>query len=829
MDLKNWNGLEGRNSLVTYLEEKYNSKTAAQITIIHGGHGQGKSYVIKQLLNKLDIGKNKLLLYKNYGDEFKRFTEHRSSKNINGLNISLGTPLFTFGLGVSYENKQTQYAKLHNMLSKLFTSDILICLDNLEEVSSDLRVFILEIIKNIEDLEEDFNIKIYVLLTGTGIENLEIKNNCLTQSETITLENYSEKDLKNYLDKEYHFKIEESKEISKIAKLCNNNLHIANFLFSRARNSSKDYFEVLNKVVEQRIQYIKEVGKTGNLDEEELGDLIYSSSLFLKKFSVQTLTKIINKSSAFVTDGLNIARNEALIEQYIDKNYDFLSSDIKQIIADETIKKRSDWLLEFYKYYSYHEQSDYFQRAYYLSKYQGRLTSASFSLMILAFATAWDISDKTLCEKIERYLIDLNSSLIFVERFYRIKEFYMAISINEPIELINRKFKIAKDDSLDLPVKAELTRAYFHSLYVNTSVITVELKNSLDQCQTYALEALVIDIEDVDCGKLFDETVLRLRIIYDIAPCVLDHFNNYEAFDKLYKKSEDLVKCDDTDILEKGIGKYIQNVFNRKAFLYINQTQCVYYYDKAKKYFHDLEIWDEYCITLVCEAGTDIVIQEYNNAIYNCNKVIELCTEQKIILPQIAKLHNNRIIAEFLKCEQENDNINKRKTIACKAIRELKENLEGKSTTAEFVIITNICSLYLYCDNDRLYQLYKKKIEKLYKCLDISDTEDENIDDFYRYYFAWFEVYRMIRDENWVKAQERADQLKEFIPALFRKQEVFWSKKCEALQILISNKESISAYDFCNNLVNTKRHEQTLSKFFYRGLMLSDLQYTSYF
>ena len=62
----------------------------------------------------------------------------------------------------------------------------------------------------------------------------------------------------------------------------------------------------------------------------------------------------------------------------------------------------------------------------------------------------------------------------------------------------------------------------------------------------------------------------------------------------------------------QSIAKYMENVFNRKAFLFVNQTQCNIYYDKAKKYFYDNQIWDEYCITLICEAGTDIVIQKYN-------------------------------------------------------------------------------------------------------------------------------------------------------------------------------------------------------------------------
>ena len=67
-----------------------------------------------------------------------------------------------------------------------------------------------------------------------------------------------------------------------------------------------------------------------------------------------------------------------------------------------------------------------------------------------------------------------------------------------------------------------------------------------------------------------------------------------------------------------------------------------------------------------------------------------------------------------------------------------------------------------------------------------------------------------------------------FIPALFKKQEKFWEMKDQALADVIRKRISMSAYDFCHNLVHVNRKENTLSRFFFRGLMLSDLQYTSY-
>ena len=146
----------------------------------------------------------------------------------------------------------------------------------------------------------------------------------------------------------------------------------------------------------------------------------------------------------------------------------------------------------------------------------------------------------------------------------------------------------------------------------------------------------------------------------------------------------------------------------------------------------------------------------------------------------------------------------------------------------EFVIITNICSLYLYAGDVSEYIKYKKYLERLIKCDDVSDVSDDDIDDFYRYYFAWFEAYRYISEKNWIQAKEIAGNLDDFVPALFKKQEVFWEKKLLALKEIIDEKREINGYDFSRNLVPLKRRASELAKFFCRGLMLSDIQYTSY-
>ena len=82
--------------------------------------------------------------------------------------------------------------------------------------------------------------------------------------------------------------------------------------------------------------------------------------------------------------------------------------------------------------------------------------------------------------------------------------------------------------------------------------------------------------------------------------------------------------------------------------------------------------------------------------------------------------------------------------------------------------------------------------------------------------------------EEWEQAEKIACNLKDFVPSLFKKQEVFWDKKLLALKEIIITKRKVNGYDFCRNLVPLKRRASELAVFFCRGLMLSDIQYTSY-
>lgn len=826
--MEKFEGIMGRVQLIEDLENKYFEKSAKTVTIVQAGYGQGKSFVINSLLQNIKENERDLRIYCNHDDEFLLFSKVPKSKEVNAFNFSVGNPGFSLGIGIGWENRHSNFEKIKNILSKHMTKNILFCIENISNVSDNIRAFVNFTIENIKDLEDHFNKRIFFLITDSENSYEKAIYKCNISMEIITLPNYSLTDIKIFFQNSHKLCKVSEDNLQKIYELSNGNLQLADFLYEEILVRSNDYFSTLKDIVNKRINLIRIKGEKDDLNGKEIENIIYSASLALKRFSAIFLTEIIEKDISNVSNGLELAKEEALLEKDTEKNYSFLSTDIQKTIAETTIVKHENWLASYYNYYSEHEQDEYYYRAYYLLKYQGKMSSATYALLILAYSTSLRMSDNLKIQKImdlfNLYSIDNDEN----NNFDKIKKFYDSLLTNKPLEEIKSCYKAAQSDFLELPLKAELACEYVHYLYLNTKMDTPQYINALNQCKEYALQNLKLNVSELDSIISIDEVVLRLKIIYDIAPCILDRLNNYNDFQMLYQKSKELSVLNN-NFKEFNYGQYIQNVFNRKAFLFVNQTSCNIYYEQAKSFFGKNKIWDEYCITLICEAGTDIVIQQYEEALDCCDKVKKKCAEECIQLPFIEKLYNNEIIAEFLLAEQNSDSIVEAIESAKQASNNLKGLISQKSNTAQYVIITNICSLALYCNDDKLYLNYKNKIENMLGCSDISNVNDEKIDDFYTYYFAWFELYRKIQCAKWEDAQKYVSLLDGFVPAIFRKQEIFWEKKMEAIQDIINNKQSISAYEFCHQLVKTGRNEQTLSKFFYRGLMLSDLQYTSYF
>ena len=818
-----YEGLDGRNTLIEELKENYSTQSAESIIFIQASRGQGKTYVVNKLIE--EIPQKRFTVFLNYEDELRLVNDCDKIKKINAIGLSGGVAGVSIGFSLGWSSPSSQYEKIRSMLAPYLKKDVLICVDNFANVSDELRLLIIQIIGNIKRLERDYCKKIFLLITSTlDTYNDNIARYAISE-KTIKLPKYVLDDIEKF------FKLQKrliNADNTKIYNLCQGNLNLAEFVYNEMCIENNGYLDTLSDVVNRRLDILKLQGEQKELSSNDMEDIIFSASLAIKKITAQLLNNIVEKKVPLITLGLDIACKEYLLEKDLKRYYVFISDEIQEYIAKLSIGKREDLILSYYNYYTQNEPDEYYIRAHYIYKYQGCLNDLSEALFLLAYSFAHKMADHQKIEIIEKIFYYDNVEEKRRSHFEKVKKFYCDIMNEADWSKIAFDYEELESAYLDMTVLAEASCEYFGLLYRKTPMNTSVSSRILNKCIGYAENELIIDNTEIDGVCRIDEKILRLKIIYDIAPYILDQRNDYDTFQKLFNLSKSL-NSGTISKKQKSLGQYIENVFNRKAFLFVNQASCDIYYEKAKRYFARHEIWLEYYITLVCQAGTYIVIQEFEEAIHICQTVKKECEERQILLPQIEKLNNNEAIAEFLLAEQQLGTMKKTKSACKKALSKLKKLINKEANATQFVIYTNICSLCLYIDDKKQYCKYKSIFEKIYKCRNLADITDESIDDFYRYYFAWFELYCAINDDKWEEAEKIVNSLNNFIPALFRKQEIFWEKKLDAVKELISNKEKVSAYNFCNNLVQTKRHEQMLSKFFYRGLMLSDLQYTSYF
>ena len=837
--MKEWTykNISGRSELINKLADSYMNLSAVEASIILGNHGSGKSFVLFEVINKIQAQNN---FHKNiqiYIANEDKLSLYNSSNgiSIDSADANISLPLrWGIGLGisasVSKKNSESQFNHIYNLLKKRFSSDILICIPKYSEQDNSIKLLIRLLVGNLQQLKRTFKHKIYFLISNLDESCINDFMECSTVDK-ILLEDYEEKDILQYLKENHKFvldKTEVSEKISQIKKICASNLKLVDFLYVDFVEQNLDFFRALDSIVSYRLSQLKKDGIQRNVSEYDMEDIILTSSLSLKSFGSQEIAMITNKQTDTVRESLQLAQKQIILKKNSLHFYNFTCEEVQMILRKELDNRNRERYLDYYNYYSMQEQDQYYLRAYYLWAYNAGMKDEIFALLILAYSNALNFNNLAQIKKIEK-LIGEDETSRFSKDYKAIKSFYNMLGKESSDHLkLKDAYSDLQKDYFEIPLKAELARAFFHFMYKHFNPWNLELKHILSQIVQYAEDSICLSISEYPVKiNLIDETVLRLRIIYDISPFVLDSINNVDLFQRMYEISIQLSNNVRTSQSSRSIAKYMENVFNRKAFLFVNQMQCNIFYDKAKKYFYDNNIWDEYCITLICEAGTDIVIQKYEEALQCCQKAKRISLEKEIIIPQSEKLMNNIIVADFFRYEQ-NHSSKKCFIYSQKAARKLQKYLHRIPCATEFVIITNICSLYLYSGNIQEYCNFKKYLERLMGCDDVSDIRDEDVDDFYRYYFAWFESYKYILEERWEQTEKIADNLVDFVPSLFKKQEVFWNKKLLALREIVAAQRKVNGYDFCKNLVPLNRRASELAVFFCRGLMLSDIQYTSY-
>ena len=171
--MREWSykNLDGRNLLIDKLVEAYMNSLAADVTIISGNHGSGKSYVLFEVITKIQAKHNSNKKIKVYFAEDDRLTLYNAPENLlDDIEMGISLPL-RWGIGLdiststSQKSSESQFNHICNLLKKKFSCDILICLPKYTEQDKKIKLLVNMLITNLSRLKKIFKHKMYFLIS----------------------------------------------------------------------------------------------------------------------------------------------------------------------------------------------------------------------------------------------------------------------------------------------------------------------------------------------------------------------------------------------------------------------------------------------------------------------------------------------------------------------------------------------------------------------------------------------------------------------------------------------------------------------------------------
>lgn len=796
-----FSGIQGRDNAIEYILNKY-SKGEYRDFLVIGEKGTGKKYILNRIINEL-VDYENLSVYKPVGDEFIDCNEYIYTKKISKASIQFNLSTF-FGISISTdERSKTKTNYILNILRKIPNNNIAFIISDWNDLTIEIREFVNILIKEKDFFTSQTNKSYFFIISNEQPESMLVK------FEYIELAKYLERDVIDYLISTFDF--DESKAI-RIFNLCGSNLNLVTLLAQELDEKNAIYENTLENLILHKLDECKRKAQEKDIRSEQIEHIIITCAFCLRSFTNEEISHITELNSKIVSDSFHISTNENLFVQE-NMTYDFLSDEIKNILQTR-FNYNSSTYIDYYKYLTQNKPDEYYQRALYIIKYHNTITKNAASLLVLSLLLNHIQLWETNYNNIEKIIYQYN--IKYLALFQKIKAFYIAYR-NGQGELANESIKGYDKLLLNSVGNAAIERAIFQNNYKCKQKIQVE---SLYYNLMYYINNPLYILEDNICNN--EELLLKLKIIYTLLPYVIDDRNDIDTFNILNEQGNVIYRNLCSMPYEiKGL-TYMKNIMNRKAFLFAHPKATSSYYIEAELYFRENEIWDQYCMSLISHAGTLLACGEYQDSISLCKEALKVINEKKILLDAPQKLYNNYYIAIFL---------NKEKNLSDKAllfkeaettISKLKKLLTSESNASNHVILTNIASLQLYCDKFDDYLFTKTIIESSLQCEDVSDLNDDSVNDFYRYHFACFELYYLQRNEKWEECVNLIKHISAFVPALFKKFENMLEDKFHFFMKKLSAHISLDGPDFC-----LWRKTIKSSTFLDRGLLLSDLQFTS--
>lgn len=798
---------------------KYITENSSGIYCFIGKSGVGKKYVLHQIESYL----NKFSILQVIDDSIYKKKYNRSNLQYNiGLSFQLGG-----FVGLSLSLEKSDFSKIDYIVSNLKKNarkrHVFISAINYDLMSGEGREFISILINNHQYIEERTKKKITIVITSI--------NEYFSDSYKINrvyFQDYSKKDLYNYLNQQLKCSKEmlTNDKLDNIYTLCGTNYNLVNSYYKYIiyENTSS----TINAIVDKKLNYYITSGYRFNISKETLQNILFLAADSISEFTPHMIANLDNSyAKEDIQKGLQCAKDEYFLKYFNHEirkeftNYVFISNKEKKYLRQIANLDHENIMASYYTYLSCYFEDEYLQRAQYLYKYYNKLTEEVFALLVLAISKSYMLNDIIAVNSTIEFFNKSNTKNNFKVAFENIsKAFYEYNNHNykKTIEII----KTINTITLSSVALAEIRRIEFKCYQLGHLLERSEMNTRLLQLKTYIDNGIKLIGDPIFEPK--EEKLLEMRIIYDIAPYALDTQNNIQLFNELYNKSLALEDQIQQTILKKSYAEYIVNVFNRKAFLFATPPVALVYYEQAEAYFRENNINIELAITLSSKAGINTSLKRYREAESDLEEALKIVQENKIQVKQIEKIYNNLFLAQFLKYEEKSNSIAKTLQFAKKTISNLLPLVNNESNGKNHVILTNIASLYLYVGDFSEYNNIKRRIENSLNCKNVANIKDERINDFYRYHFAWFEFYRLLFLENWIDCKKLVDNLNGFYPAIFhdiKKMDL----RIKAANYLIENKYVPAINDYSLHFLE---YAEASPDYFSRGLLLSDLQFTSY-
>lgn len=806
-----------RNDCVVEILQKFKTQPASIYCFI-GKHGVGKKYVLN--LIESAVKKEYRIL---------RITSDiivEKNKKISALS----TYEFAFSLnsfvGLSISRTKNDSSKINYIISNLksFTlkKNILISAIDYENLSSESRCFLYTLLNNKDFIEKKVKKKITVIIISIDEYYFE---NC--QCLKIKFSDYTKEDIKMYLLNvlNYSPEILDNKKINKIIKLCGTNLNLVNIYADFILQETNSNYDI-DGIIDLKLNYYISSGKKYNLSVNQLKKILYASSKSINTLYPQLISFVNNDDISLVKNGFDCAVEEHFLEnnfqnEYGINNYYFISNEEKNYINNNSINENQEILLQYYIYISRTSEGEYFERAQFLYQYFRLINMEVFTLLILELSKTYLLNDLYMRKKVVKYFsmynTDSNLKSLFDQINSAYEMYYRGNYINSSYFLDKIQFS-----TLNIVLSAELRRLQFRNVMLGKHFNKRKIMDLVMQLDTYIDKSIALFSNQIFTPK--EEKLLVLRIIFDIAPYILDVNNDKEKFNMLYDKGLLEVNYINNNFIKKSYAEYLLNIFNRKAFLFAPPSVALLYYEEAESYFRNNKISEELCMTLASKAGINISLQNYEEAIKNCKESLNIIEEMDLSINQNGKILNNLYIAEFLKYEIKYNDIKKINNKVNETIKKLNKLLTYERNGLNHVVLTNIASLQLYAGNVKGYFSTKKRIEESLKCNDVADVRDTSINDFYRYHFAWYEFYRYLHAKNYKMCKFYINELSGFHPSIFHDIEKM-NLRIESAKTLVRKNMIPTARDYSLNFL---KYAESNCDYFSRGLLLSDLQFTSW-